>query len=98
MESGRRDQDTLGRAAELLVDRGRVYRHGEGRKYFAVHFFTRNVHEVRLIKKFFAGNYYRHGVGFLWIISSREGLKLLMSQVSPYMTDESSLNRLRARH
>lgn len=94
MESGRRDQDTLGRAAELLVERGRVYRHGFGRKYWAVHFFSRSIPEMRLVKKCFGGNYYRHGVGYLWVISSKEGIRVLLTEVTPYMTEDSQLRKL----
>lgn len=94
MESGRRDKDTLGRAAELLVEHARVYKHGKKKQYLTVHFFSLNEREVRLVKKVFGGNYYKHGVGFSWILSSREGLKLLLDKISPYMVEHSPLTKL----
>lgn len=98
MESGFGDQGTLGGAAELLVNRARAYKHGRGRKYWMVQYWTTNVHETRLIKKWFGGNYYRHGVGFVWVLASKRGLKLMLSKLTPYMSEESQLTKIEESH
>lgn len=94
MESGRRDTDTLGRATELLVTKARVYAHGPSRQYTMVQVFSKNVLEVRAIKKHFEGNYYHHGVGYVWILSSKLGLKLLMEKIPLEQLDGSQLRKL----
>ncbi len=95
MESRRGDTNTLGRATELLVAKARVYAHGPDRRYTMVQVFSKNVLEVRAIKKHFEGNYYAHGVGYIWVLSSKLGLKLLMEKIPPEQLDGSQLNKLK---
>lgn len=83
MESRRGDTDTMGRAAELLASRGRIYRHGRNFKYLTVQFFSKDIRECRLLVKHLGGNYYKHGVGYSWVVSSRKGIQYLLDTMPP---------------
>lgn len=78
MESRRGDTDALGRATELLVERAKVYKHGRKKKYRQIQVFSRDHRDVRVLKKVFGGNYYRHGVGFTWVVSRKEEVDRLL--------------------
>lgn len=92
MESRQRDQGSLERAAQIVVERGRVY--VQRKRYIVVTVFSKSITELDGLCRAFGGNYYRHGVGYIWALGRKEDVHRLAELVQPHMREESSLRAL----
>ena len=72
MGSRQRNSDALVRSARIVKAYGRVYL-SKG-KYPTLRVYTPSVRNARMLKSIFGGNYYPHGSGYRWIVSSKEDL------------------------
>lgn len=83
MESRCRDPRQVGRAAQLVVDRGHMY--VAKRKYEAMKVFSKDLMVMDLLRRCFGGNYYRHGVGYYWTLGHQADLKYMRECIEQYV-------------
>jgi hypothetical protein len=60
----------MGDATEIVLAKARAYNTAGG--YVSVKAFTKDELEARDLVKAFGGNYYPHGTGWIWVLSSAE--------------------------
>jgi len=77
-EGRRRDSSEMGRALFILRDRAKYYEY-KGR--MQIHVFSKSSEELRILEAAFGGNHYRHGSGFVWIISKRKTIQTILDRL-----------------
>ena len=68
-------------AQQIVLERGRGYLY-KG-KYPQVTIFTKSLVDIYKLKTTYGGNYYKHNTGFVWMITNRYQLRLLLKAISP---------------
>lgn len=79
MEDRHRDSDTLVRGTRIIVERSRLYKVRE--KYYTLHVFSKTLTDVQLLRDLWGGNYYSHGVGFTWMLSTNTKLLQILEDL-----------------
>jgi hypothetical protein len=92
MESRLRHGKQLGKAALLIRDRSRFY--VQKGKYGQIQVFSTNLREVQLLRRTYTGNYYTHGVGWIWILSDARKLRGLYNLLLPYLPPEHPFHKI----
>lgn len=82
-------QKTIGEACRLLTTRGHAYR--SKNKYVIVQFFSKSLVEVDKLRECFGGNYYSHGVGFIWVLQQRDDVRKLAEILEPHLPEVHDL-------
>lgn len=74
-------------AKQIVLAKGRGYIYK--RKYPQVVVFTRLVTDADRLERAFGGHHYRHGAGIIWVLSSRAGLRKMLSKIAPEQSAHS---------
>lgn len=89
---GRPVTPTLNDPYEILCEKARAYVYRG--KYPQVVVFTKFVTEYNLLISEFGGGRYRHGTGFVWILSKRSKLRELLEKVKPYLPSKHGFEKV----
>ena len=82
MESRQRDRVSVGKAAAVVADRGRVYSTKKG--YASLVVFTKELMTLDLLERSFGGAHYVHRSGYIWVLSNRGLLKTLVADLEEH--------------
>jgi hypothetical protein len=72
----------VGSSARGLIERARVYRTHGGR-YTVVKVFSKKKTDMTILCNAFGGNFYVHGVGYIWVLSSKKALADVVRALAP---------------
>lgn len=62
-----------------MADRHKVYVRG---KYRSLRVFSKKLTDVVLLRDVFGGTYYRHGVGYVWVVGRRLEINHILDRVA----------------
>lgn len=84
---GRSVAEPLKDPHEILLTKARTYAYRG--KYLQVIVFSKYLTEIDLLERTFGGHHYVHGTGFNWLLSKREDLVRIVSQVEDRLPSEN---------
>ena len=64
---------------QILLERAHAY--VVRKKYVQISIFTTWYSETELLRRRYGGNKYKHGVGYVWLLSNRDALCEVVSQL-----------------
>jgi hypothetical protein len=76
-------------SARDLIEKARVYRTHGGR-YVVVKVFSKSKDDMTTLCDEFGGNFYAHGVGYIWVLSSKRALTEMVRALAPNVPDSLS--------
>jgi len=79
-------------ARDIVLERGHAYLYRG--KYPQLQVFTTKEIELDVLKRTFGGHSYRHGSGFVWVLSKRVELAAFMQKISPHLPSRCGLENI----
>lgn len=89
---GRAAADAMNDPAEIILARARTYAYRA--RYLQVQVFTKYVTETDLLIQTYGGHSYKHGTGFIWMLSNREAVIKLVRAVEDRLPSENGFENL----
>jgi len=68
-------------AQHILLSRGRGYLYKQ--RYPQVVVFSKSLTDIDKLKAAYGGNHYKHNTGYVWMLTSKRELRLLLQTISP---------------
>jgi hypothetical protein len=68
-------------AQQILLSRGRGYLYKQ--RYPQVVVFSKSLVDIYKLKTFYGGNHYKHNSGYVWMITNKRELRLMLDSISP---------------
>jgi hypothetical protein len=89
MESGRRNRVSVGKAAAVVAEKGRVYVTKKG--YVSLTLFTSDQMLLDLLERSFGGSHYKHRSGYVWVVSNRTSLASISADIAEHVDPLSAI-------
>lgn len=94
MEGRYRDKRTVGRAAQVIAERGRLYKSRRG--YVSLVVFSTEITTLDLLERCFGGGHYKHRAGYIWVASRRGILRTIISDLREHVPESDLWMRIQS--